>query len=102
MLYELAKSKNIWKKRMAIMATFAFIRRNDFSDTFLLAQILLKDKHYLIHKAAGWMLREIGKRDKKAEEIFLKKYAAEMPRIMLGYAIERFSPKERKIYLQST
>ena len=81
------------------MATFNFIKNNKFKETFKIAKILLNDEHDLIHKAVGWMLREIGKRDLKAEERFLKKYYKKMPRIMLRYAIERFTEKKRKQYL---
>lgn len=82
------------------MATFAFIRRDDFADTLQIAEILLKDPHDLIHKSAGWMLREIGKRNLAAEEAFLQRHAHEMPRTMLRYAVERFSQKRRRYYLR--
>jgi len=98
-LYELARSKNIWKRRMSIIATFNFIKSNKFKEAFKIAKILLKDKHDLIHKAVGWMLREIGKRDLEIEERFLKKYYKKMPRTMLRYAIEKFPEKKRKQYL---
>lgn len=98
-LYELAKSKNIWEKRIAILATFQFIKNMQFDDSLKIAQILLKDKHDLIHKAVGWMLREIGKRSLKKEVEFLDKYYEEMPRTMLRYAIEKFTPADRKSYL---
>ena len=98
-LYKLAKSKNIWERRISIISTFTFIRNNEFSETLKIARLLLKDKHDLIHKAVGWMLREVGKRDLNIEEEFLKKYYKKMPRTMLRYAIERFPEKKRKYYL---
>ncbi len=99
-LEKLAKSSNLWEKRIAIIATMHFIRNNEFQETFKIATILLDDKHDLIHKAVGWMLREVGKKDKKAEEQFLKKYYKEMPRTMLRYAIEKFPKDERDIYIR--
>jgi len=101
LLYSLAKSENLWEKRIAIISTFEFIKNNDFSDTILISEILLNDKHDLIHKAVGWMLREIGKRDIEKEEIFLKKHYKIMPRTMLRYAIERFSDEKRQFFLKS-
>jgi len=100
-LYRLAKSDDLWEKRISILSTLAFIRQNQFSDTFKIAELLLKDKHDLIHRAVGWMLREIGKRDQSKEEQFLKKHYKIMPRTMLRYAIERFDEKRRNHYLNT-
>ena len=99
-LYDLARSKSIWEKRISVLSTFMFIRNNQFDDTFRIVELLIHDKHDLIHKAAGWMLREVGKRDQKAEEVFLKKHYQDMPRTMLRYAIERFEEEDRKFYLK--
>ncbi len=98
-LYAFAKSRDLWKRRISIMATFLFIKQKDFSDTLKIAAMLLSDDHDLIHKAVGWMLREVGKRDLRVEEQFLKRYYKTMPRTMLRYAIERFPEAERKGYL---
>jgi 3-methyladenine DNA glycosylase AlkD len=98
-LYRLATSRDLWKKRIAILATFTFIRQNDFADTLNIAQLLLSDEHDLIHKAIGWMLREVGKRDLQIEEKFLQRHYRIMPRTMLRYAIERFPERKRKKYL---
>jgi 3-methyladenine DNA glycosylase AlkD len=101
-LYIWAKSDDLWTKRIAIVSTFSFIRKNDLEDTFKIAEILLQDKHDLIHKAVGWMLREAGKRDIKKEEAFLKKYYKIMPRTMLRYSIEKFPEDKRQKYLKGT
>jgi 3-methyladenine DNA glycosylase AlkD len=99
-LYDLAVSANLWERRIAIVSTAWFIRHQDFSDTLRLAEILLNDREDLIHKAAGWMLREVGKRDQAVLEGFLKIRYKTMPRTMLRYAIERFEEEQRKAYLR--
>ena len=99
-LYELLKSNSLWERRIAIMSTFHFIRKNDFEDTLKISRALLNDKEDLIHKAVGWMLREIGKRDRSIEDLFLQKHYKEMPRTMLRYAIEKHPEKERQRYLK--
>jgi 3-methyladenine DNA glycosylase AlkD len=98
LLYRLATSENVWKRRIAIVATHRFIRNGDFSDTLKIAKMLLQDRHHLIHKAAGWMLREVGKRDAAAQEAFLEKHWSVMPRMMLRYAIERLPESKRCRY----
>ncbi|MBN1378429.1 MAG: DNA alkylation repair protein [Gammaproteobacteria bacterium] len=98
-IYALAKSENLWERRIAIISTFWFIRKNKFADTLKVSRLLIHDTEDLIHKAVGWMLREIGKRDVKIEKDFLAKYYKKMPRTMLRYAIEKFSESERKRYL---
>jgi 3-methyladenine DNA glycosylase AlkD len=101
-LYLLARSKDLWERRIAIMATFHFIKQGEFAETLKIARQLLADKEDLIHKAAGWMLREVGKRSLQSEEQFLKEHYKEMPRTMLRYAIERFPEAKRQRYLKGT
>jgi 3-methyladenine DNA glycosylase AlkD len=99
-LYKLAKSNNLWQKRIAIIATFAFINHNQFQDSLKIAQILLHDPHDLIHKAVGWTLREIGKKNLKTETQFLDQHHQTMPRTMLRYAIEKFYPLTKQHYMK--
>jgi 3-methyladenine DNA glycosylase AlkD len=101
-LYRLAKSKKLWERRIAIMATFHFVKRREFAETLKISSMLLADRHDLIHKATGWMLREIGKRDLRTEETFLKKHYKNMPRTMLRYAIEKFPEDKRQRYLKGS
>jgi 3-methyladenine DNA glycosylase AlkD len=100
-LFDLAASRDLWKRRIAIMSTLYFIRQHEFQVTLDLAEILLNDKQDLIHKAVGWMLREVGNRDGKVERVFLKQHYRVMPRTMLRYAIEKFPSHERQRYLKS-
>lgn len=100
LLHTFAGDASLWKRRIAIIATQAFIRRGDFKDTLVLAERLLRDEHDLIHKAVGWMLREVGDRDRARLEEFLERHAAQMPRTMLRYAIEKFPPERRRHFME--
>lgn len=99
LLYDFAKSDNLWERRISIISCFAFIKDEDFKDAIAISEMLLGDKHDLIHKAVGWVLREIGKKDVKVLRSFLSKHHKEMPRTMLRYSIEKFDEKERKKWL---
>ena len=99
-LYRLAESNNLWKRRIAILSTFHFIKHGEFSETLTISKILLADKEDLIQKAVGWMLREVGKRDMVTAETFLKDHYRRMPRTMLRYAIEKFPEPTRQNYLK--
>lgn len=98
-LYELAQRPHLWAQRVAIVSTWYFISRNQFSDALQISELLLSHKHDLIHKAVGWMLREVGKRDELVLEEFLDTHVKQMPRTALRYAIERFPESKRKYYL---
>lgn len=98
-LYTWAKSKDLWKNRVAIVSTWYFIRNNDLKDVYLLSEILLNHEHDLIHKAVGWMLREAGKKDEAKLKKFLDKHTTKMPRTMLRYSLEKFSKKDKKYYM---
>lgn len=99
-LFVLTKSKSLWERRIAMVSTQHFIRHGEYGDTLSICRALLRDEEDLIHKAAGWMLREVGKKDQSVLEGFLDRHGADMPRTMLRYAIERFPPDQRRAYLQ--
>ena len=99
-LYELTKSPNLWERRASIVSTFEFIRNNEFGDTLKISENLIKDKHHLTHKAVGWMLREVGKRDEKILLDFLKTNYKKLPRTTLRYSIEKFDEEKRKEMLK--
>lgn len=99
LLKAMAKSDVIWERRIAVLATFAFIRRDKYAPTLQLCRMLLKDPHDLMHKACGWMLREVGKRDRKTLSAFLDQHAARMPRTMLRYTLEHYDAKSRLRYM---
>ncbi len=99
LLYEFAKSNHLWKQRIAVVATLTFIRKGEFTHTYALAKLFMDTRHDLMQKAVGWMLREAGKRDATQLRNFLNEYKNIMPRTMLRYAIEKFSPKERKEFM---
>lgn len=99
-LQTLLRSKNVWRRRIAVLATFAFIKRDCFNPTLQVSRTLLQDSHDLIHKAVGWMLREIGKRDEKTLTNFLDTYACVMPRTMLRYSLERLNKKQKERYMK--
>jgi 3-methyladenine DNA glycosylase AlkD len=101
-IYRLAKSEDLWERRISIISTFYFIKQGQYSETMKISKVLLHDNEDLIHKAVGWMLREVGKRNLPLEEEFLKKYYKEMPRTMLRYAIEMFPEPKRLRYLKGT
>jgi 3-methyladenine DNA glycosylase AlkD len=101
-LYKLAGSHSLWERRIAVLSTFYFIRKSDYADTLAISKLLLLDSEDLIHKAVGWMLREVGKRNRQAEEDFLLQHYRAMPRTMLRYAIERFPEADRQGYLKGT
>lgn len=99
-LHQLAQSASLWERRIAIISTFHFIRNHQFDETLAISEQFLNDSEDLIHKAVGWMLREIGKRDLEVEETFLKQHYQQMPRTMLRYAIEKFPAPKRQAYLK--
>lgn len=98
-LYDLAKSKDLWERRIAMVSTWQFIRDGDLDDTFKLAEMLLDDKHDLMHKAVGWMLREAGKKDEARLKGFLDEHATKMPRTALRYSLERLNPVDKQHYM---
>jgi len=101
-IYRLIRSKDLWERRIGVMSTFHFVKKNNFQDTLAVAELLLHDQEDLIHKAVGWMIREVGNRNRNSAEGFLAKHYRQMPRTMLRYAIEKFPEMERKAYLHGT
>src|SRR5262249_16939525 len=102
LLLKLSRSKSLWERRIAIIATFHFIKHGKFTPTLRVARVLLRDREDLIHKAVGWMLREVGNRDLPVADSFLRKHYRQMPRTMLRYAIERLPERKRQCYLKGT
>jgi 3-methyladenine DNA glycosylase AlkD len=100
MLFKFARSQNLWERRMAVVATMTLIKNNQFAEIFKLTLMLIDDREDLIHKALGWMLREVGKKDRESLEVFLSKYGHKLARTTLRYAIERFPERQRKYYLK--
>lgn len=98
-LYTLARSVNLWERRIAVISTLRFIKEGDYADVLMLSKLLLEDDEDLIHKAVGWMLREVGNRDRQTEESFLEQHCTTMPRTMLRYAIEKLPEARRQSYL---
>ena len=98
-MYKLASSDRLWDRRIAIIATFGFIKNHQYTDTLKISEVLVNDKHDLIHKAVGWMLREVGNRDRGVEESFLKVHCKKMPRTMLRYALEKFPEPLKARYM---
>ncbi|UCF90608.1 MAG: DNA alkylation repair protein [Desulfobacterales bacterium] len=101
-IYRLVRSRSLWERRIGVISTFHFVKREDFADTLAITEFLLYDTEDLIHKAVGWMLREVGKRSRHVAERFLTNHYMKMPRTMLRYAIEKLPESERRAYLQGT
>ncbi len=99
LIFQFSRSKSLFTRRISIVSTYFFIKHKSYKETLAISKILLEDKHDLIHKAVGWMLREVGKRNQEAEEKFLRLHCKKMPRTMLRYAIERFSDEKKRKYM---